>query len=172
MYTWQHGFWIYFFLRSHPQVWQFVAGSMAPDYVYLVLLGILLIEGKLAPAEVLSISPYAMMVHISLRPWVIAIDLIGHSAVIWAGFLLSSLLPPLRWMRAFVVGWGTHILLDAFTHGAYANYWLYPFSMHTVIGPVSFWETSFHAREFRLVNGALMIMATVYLVWQKFKTKK
>lgn len=172
MFTLHHGFWIYFIMRKHPKVWQFVIGSMLPDYVYAGLIAVMLYKGQLGWREIMAINPTIMMSYIPLYPWVVKLDLIGHSVVIWACGLLMTFFPVFNRFFALVIGWGTHLLLDAFTHAAYANYYLYPLSMAAVHSPVSYWEQQYFAREFKWLNGSLMSLAVVYLIYQWWKTKK
>jgi len=165
MQTLHHGFWIYFFTRQHPQVWHFVVGAMLPDYVYVVLLFTLLAQGQLHWSELITMSPATFMAYLPLYPWAIHIDLIGHSIVVWGAAFIFSLWPLFSKGQAFVVGWGTHLLLDGLTHAAYANFYLYPISMFAVHSPVSYWEPAYFAREFKLVNGTLMALVAIYLVY-------
>lgn len=171
MFTLHHGLWIYFFTRRHAQVWQFVAGSMLPDYVYFLMIGLMLIRGQLNFTEITSLSPQVMMFFLPMYPWVVKTDLIGHSVVVWGAAFILTLLPVVNRLQAFVVGWGTHLLFDAFTHGAYANLFLYPLSLYAVHSPVSFWEPAYFAREFNIVNSALMALMAGYILY-KWLSKK
>jgi hypothetical protein len=169
MFTLHHGFWLYFFSRRHPRVWQFVAGSMLPDYIYVVLLAILIAKGEIGWREVFSLSPTTFMTYLPQFPWAMHIDLAGHSAVFWGAAFGLSLLPPLRTFQSFAVGWGTHLLLDGITHAAHANLFLYPVSLLAVHSPVSYWEPAYFAREFKIVNGTLMGLTAAYLVYHWWK---
>lgn len=175
MFTFHHGFWLYFLTRRHPDVWQFVIGSMLPDYIYFVLLGLMLLNGQVQWHGLFDITPAIMMSFLPLYPWVVKIDLIGHSAVIWLVVFILALLPGIRRWRAFVVGWGTHLLLDGITHAEYANFFLYPLSLVAVHSPVSYWEPQYFAREFKLVNGTLIALTTAYLLyhwWHKRRLQR
>jgi len=172
MFTFHHGFWLYFFSRRHPQVWQFVAGSMLPDYVYVALLAVLILKRDIAPGDIFHFSPAAFMTYIPQYPWAIHIDLAGHSAVFWGAAFLFTLLPGFARIQAFVVGWGTHLLLDGVTHAAHANFFLYPLSLAAVHSPVSYWEPAFFAREFKLVNGTLMGLTAAYLIYHWWKKRQ
>lgn len=172
MFTWQHGFWIYFFTRRHDKVWQFVAGSMLPDYIYIVAVAIMFMRRQLSWADLIGMEPTMMMSLLPLYPWVVVIDLIGHSVVIWGIALLLTLLPIIKRSQAFVIGWGTHLLIDGLTHAAYANYFLYPISLISVHSPVSYWEPQYFAQEFRIVNNSLMLIAASYLVYHWWKKKQ
>lgn len=174
MFTFHHGFWLYFFTRRHPQVWQFVIGSMLPDYIYFVLLGYLLVQGQLALTDVLELSPGAFMGYIPVYPWAMYGDLLGHSVVVWGAAFMLTLLPSANRLQAFTVGWGSHLLIDGLTHAAHANFYLYPLSLLSVHSPVSYWEPEYFAREFRLVNGISLALAAAYLLycwWRKRKQK-
>lgn len=171
MFTLHHGLWIYFLTRRHAQVWQFVAGSMLPDYVYFLMVGLMLIRGQLNFSELISLSPQIMMFFLPMYPWVVKIDLIGHSVVIWGSVFILTLLPGVSRLQAFVVGWGTHLLFDALTHGAYANPFLYPLSLYAVHSPVSFWEPAYLAREFNIVNNALMVLMALYILYEWLRKK-
>lgn len=172
MFTFHHGFWIYFFTRRHPDVWQFLIGSMLPDYIYFILIAVMLISGQLPWPELLHMSPGIMMSYLPLYPWVVQIDLIGHSAVIWLAFFILSLFPLARRYQAFIIGWGSHLFLDGITHSAYANFFLYPLSLIAVHSPVSYWEPEFFAREFKLVNGILIGLTTLYLLYHWWRNRR
>ena len=172
MHTLHHGFWIYFFARHHPQVWQFVLGSMLPDYIYVVLLFIIMANGYVTWSELGNLSPKVLMGFVAQFPWVVKIDLIGHSVPIWFGCLMLSLLPGIKHIQSFIIGWGTHLLLDAFTHGAYSNFYLYPIAPYTVESPVSYWEYNYCFREFGYVNTGLMTVVAIYLVYEWWKKRK
>jgi hypothetical protein len=172
MFTFQHGFWLYFFSRRHPQVWQFVVGSMLPDYVYFVLLAILMAKGQLAPLEVLNLSPTTFMTYLPQYPWAMQVDLMGHSAVFWVGAFALTMIPRFSKGQAFVIGWGTHIFIDGITHAAHANFFLYPLTMLVVHSPISYWEPTYFAREFKLVNGTLIGLVAVYLVHHWWKKRR
>lgn len=171
MYTWQHGFWIYFFTRHHPRVWQFLIGSMLPDYIYVIAIAMMLMRGQIAWSSLVSINPATMMSLLPMYPWVVKIDLLGHSVVIWGIAFLLTILPMLKRFQAFTVGWGTHLLIDGLTHAAYANHFLYPLSMLSVHSPVSYWEPQFFAHEFRWLNGTFMMAAFIYLLYERWKQK-
>lgn len=172
MLTWHHGFWIYFFTRHHPNVWQFVAGAMLPDYIYLLAVGIMLMHDQLSWTDLIAMNPMMIMSLLPLYPWVMKIDLLGHSLVIWGIAFLLTLLPVINRGQSFVIGWGTHLLLDSFTHGAYANYYLYPISLSRVHSPISYWENQYFAHEFRLVNGILIAVVASYLIYYWWKKKQ
>lgn len=172
MFTFHHGFWLYFFSRRHPKVWQFVAGSMLPDYVYILLMVVLLVRGEFGWSELFRLSPTTFMTYLPQYPWALYVDLVGHSAVFWGAAFVLSLLPLLSSGQAFVVGWGTHILLDGLTHAAHANLFLYPLSLLAAHSPVSYWEPSYFAREFKLVNGTLMGLTAAYLIYHWWKKRR
>lgn len=167
MYTLHHGFWMYFFSRSHRETWKFVLGSMLPDYIYGVFFIILLINGLIDFQEILSVDPRRLMALLPLYPWVVKLDLLGHSLIVWSFFMVLSMFGRLKILQAFMIGWGSHILVDALTHAAHANFYLYPLSMSQVHSPVSYWDPEYFADEFRLVNGTLMGLVLFYLIGQK-----
>lgn len=172
MFTLHHGFWVYFFMRRHGQVWQFVAGAMLPDYIYFILMGVLTISGQLSLAQVWSVSPQIMMTYLPLYPWAVKADLVGHSAAIWSiGFILS-LVTAIRRIRPFIIGWGTHLLIDSFTHSAYSNYYLYPLSLYAVHSPISYWEPGYFAHEFQAVNNILMAVTAIYMAYTWWRKKR
>lgn len=172
MYTLHHGFWVYFFTRHHSQVWQFVFGAMLPDYIYVVLLGMLLYKGYVTWPEIGSLTPGVLMSLVPIFPWVVKIDLIGHSVVIWVCALAATLLPGVKRIQPFIIGWGTHLLIDALTHGAYSNFYLFPLGAGTVESPVSYWEHSHWSQEYKLINTGLMAVAAIYLLWEWWKKRK
>jgi hypothetical protein len=172
MYTFHHGFWLYFLARRHPLVWHFVIGSMLPDYVYFILIAVLLAQGRLYFADLLQLTPATFMTFLPQYPWAIQIDLIGHSVLIWGAAFCLSLLPAFSRAQALVVGWGTHLLLDGVTHAAYVNFFLYPLSLLGVHSPVSYWEPEYFAKEFKLVNGTLLSLVGVYLFYHWWKKRR
>lgn len=175
MFTPHHGLWLFFFSRRHPKVWQFVIGSMLPDYVYLILLLGLVFNQEVSWREIAGFSPTTFMTYLPLYPWAMTTDLIGHSVVVWGVAMLLALVPVINRLQAFVVGWGTHLLIDGLTHAAHANFFLYPLSLAAVHSPVSYWEPAYFAREFKLVNGALLGLVTVYLLyhwWKKHRSEE
>lgn len=172
MYTLHHGFWIYFFTRHHPKVWQFVSGAMLPDYIYLFLVLILLSKGYVTLSEIRELNPAMLMSLVAMFPWVAKFDLIGHSVPVWFTVLLLSLLPGIKRLQPFIIGWGTHLLIDALTHGVYANFYLYPLAYGTVESPVSYWEHNHWFREFGLINKTAMASAVVYMLWEWWKRRQ
>ncbi len=171
MFTWHHGFWLYFFTRHHPLVWQYVAGSMLPDYIYVIAVAMMLLRGQLSWMDILNIDPKMMMSLLPMYPWVVKIDLIGHSIVIWGIALLLTLLPIAKGLRAIIIGWGTHLLIDSLTHSVYANYLLYPISSFSVHSPISYWEHQFFAFEFKWVNSICIAMAILFLLYEQWRSK-
>lgn len=171
MFTLHHGLWIYFITRRHKQVWQFVFGSMIPDYVYFLVVLYALKQGQLELSAIITLNPYVLMGMIPMYSWAVKADLIGHSVVAWGVVFLITLLPVLNRLQAIVIGWGSHLLLDGLTHGAYANYFLYPLSLYAVHSPVSYWEPNYLAKEFKIVNSILLSLITIYLVY-KWRYKK
>lgn len=172
MFTLHHGFWIYFFSRRHYLVWYYVFGSMLPDYVYAVLAALLLLDGRLSVPELAAMSPKVMMSYLPMVHWAVVADLLGHSVVVWGGFFILAYLSGLKRCKAVAVGWGTHLLLDELTHGAHANYYLYPLSMAAVHSPVSYWEPRYFAEEFKIVNSVLMSLAAFYLLYHWWLHRK
>jgi hypothetical protein len=174
MFTFHHGLWIYFLTRRHAQVWQFVIGSMLPDYVYFIMLILALVRGQIEFSNILSLNPHFLLGILPLYPWAVKADLFGHSVVVWGAFFVIFLIPGLNRLQAFMIGWGSHLFIDGLTHGAYANYYLYPLSLFAVHSPVSYWEPEYLAREFKMVNGVIMSLIIVYLIskwWRKRQVK-
>jgi len=173
MFTFHHGFWMYFFSRRHHQVWQFVIGSMLPDYVYFVLLAVLLVQGRVNLRELFMLSPTTFMTYLPQHPWALQLDLAGHSVVLWSLAFLLALLPVFCRFQAFIVGWGSHLFVDGLTHAAHANFYLYPLSLAAVHSPVSYWEPGYFAKEFILVNETLIGIVAIYLLhsWWKKRQK-
>jgi hypothetical protein len=172
MYTLHHGFWIYFFTRHHPQVWQFVFGAMLPDYIYGVLFVLLLGKGFITWSELGSITPGIMMSFVPIFPWVERIDLIGHSVPVWVCALAASFFPGIKRIQPIIIGWGTHLLIDALTHGAFANFYLFPLGTDTIESPVSYWEPSHWSQEYKLIHTGLMAAAAAYLLWEWWQSRK
>ena len=172
MFTLHHGFWLYFFSRRHHQVWQFVIGSMLPDYVFFVLLAVLLFQRQVDWRELFTLSPATFMTCLPQYRWALQLDLVGHSVVFWGLAFLLALLPIFCRYQAFIIGWGSHLLADGLTHAAHANFYLYPLSLAAVHSPVSYWEPEYFAKEFRLVNGTLVGIVTVYLLYCWWKKRQ
>jgi hypothetical protein len=171
LFTWHHGFWLYFFTRHHPRVWHYVIGSMLPDYIYVIAIAMMLLRGQLSWVDLVNLNPKMMMSLLPLYPWVVKIDLIGHSIVIWSIAFLATLFPITKGFRAFVIGWGTHLLIDSLTHADYANYFLYPISLFSVHSPISYWEHQFFGFEFKWVNGICVTMAILFLIYEQWRKK-
>lgn len=171
MFTLHHGFWMFLISRGHYQMWQFVLGSMLPDYEYFLMLGLMILQDKLGIWQALELSPEQFGSFIPLFPWVQQADLILHSVIYWGLAFIIVLLPWFNQGQAFVVGWGTHLLVDTFTHGAIANFYLYPLSMEQVRGPVSYWEPEYYAHEYRIVHTTLLAAAIIYVVVSWLKKK-
>lgn len=135
------------------------------------MLGIMLIQGNLGIGQALELSPEKFGSYIPFFPWVQQADLVLHSVVYWGLSFIVVLLPWFNRWQAFIVGWGTHLLVDTFTHGAIANFYLYPLSMEQVHGPMSYWEPEYYAHEYSVVHTALLAAAIIYLVtgWLKKK---
>jgi hypothetical protein len=114
------------------------------------------------------------MGYIPVYPWAMYGDLIGHSVVFWGAAFLASLLPVANRLQPLTIGWGSHLFIDGITHAAHANFFLYPISLVAVHSPVSYWEPEYYAWEFRIVNGILMGITAMYLVyywWRKHRQK-
>lgn len=172
MFTWHHGFWIYFLTRHHPMVWYFLLGSMLPDYIYIIAIVFMLLHGQLSWIDLLHLDPAIMMSLLPMYPWVVKIDLIGHSVIVWGIVFITALLIQIKGAQAFVIGWGTHLLIDSLTHAAYGNYLLYPLSLFSVHSPVSYWEIQYFANEFNWINRILMSLAVLYLLCEWLRKKK
>lgn len=65
-----------------------------------------------------------------------------------------------RSLLAFLMGWAGHVLADALTHAEDARSILWPVSERRFQSPVSYWDSSHHARAFTMVeHGALLLLA-------------
>lgn len=144
---------------------------MLPDYIYVIAIAMMLLRGQLSWMDLVNLNPKMLMSLLPLYPWVVKIDLIGHSVVIWSIAFLVTLLPKIKGLRAFVIGWGTHLLIDGLTHAAYANYFLYPISLISVHSPISYWEHQFFGVEFKWVNGICVTVAIIFLLYEKWRKK-
>lgn len=173
MNTIHHGFWMYFFTYRSRAVWQYVLGGVAPDLVYFAMLAVMLWRGDVGWRELLNLNPTLFLSYLPLYHWATKIDLFGHSLVVWLVGLCLTLLPGLAVVRPFVLGWGVHVMIDVFTHSAYAVYFLYPLSLRQVHSPVSYWEPTFFANEFNTVNYFLLFSAALYLLycWWRRRTR-
>lgn len=173
MNTIQHGFWMYFFMRKHSRAGQYVWGAMFPDLIYFAGFLYLLCAGQIIwEAYTFWMNPQVGISFLRSLPWVGWVEFAGHSAVVWLAVLLASTIPALRNSRAFILGWGAHIFIDIFTHVQYAPYLLYPFSWAQYPIGVSYWDNQYHSTEFQWVQGALTLLAVMYLIGSCFKRRR
>jgi hypothetical protein len=173
MNTIQHGFWIYVLARKHPRVYQFVFGAVFPDLVYFAgFLCLLYTEQIPWKTYTFGVNPAVGISYLRSLPWVGWIEFAGHSAVIWLAVSAASLIPAFRNLRAFILGWGSHLLIDTFTHVQYAPYLLYPFSWVQYPIGVSYWDIQYHGKEFQWVQGVLTFLATIYLVYEYYMRRR
>jgi hypothetical protein len=173
MNTLQHGFWLYFITRKSPRVWQYVLGAVFPDLIYIVGFFYLLTSEQI-PWETSSFwtNPTVAISFLRSLPWVGWIEFSAHSALVWLAALLVSFVPVTRYARAFVLGWGSHILIDIFTHVQYAPYLLYPFSWRQYPIGVSYWDAQYHSTEYQWVQGVLTVLAVIYLGYEYWKRRR
>lgn len=173
MNTLQHGFWIYVATRKLDRCWHYVLGAVFPDLIYFVGLLYLLLSGQIPWQEyAFWIHPVVGISYLRSLPWVGWVEFTGHSAIIWLGILCLSIILPVPKVRAFALGWGAHLGLDFFTHVQYAPYLLYPFSWRQFPIGVSYWDYSYHGKEFQRVQDALTILAVIYLLFRYWLNRR
>lgn len=88
-----------------------------------------------------------------------------HSAILVGGLLVtfwtctSRERKRYRLLLAFLVGWAGHVLTDALTHAEDARPILWPLSERRLRSPISYWDSSRHARSFaRVEHGVLLLI--------------
>lgn len=173
MNTLQHGFWLYFATHKHPRVWHYVLGAVFPDLIYILgFLYLLSIKQVFWENWSSWCDPAVGISFLRGLPWVGYVEFTGHSLLIWLVALLASLLPVFRRARDFIFGWGSHILLDVFTHVQHAPYLLYPLSWRQFPIGVSYWDKRYHSMEFQWIQGVLTSLAVSYLVYEYYNARK
>lgn len=173
MNTVEHGFWVYFITRKHHRVWQYVFGAMFPDLIYFVGFLYLLTAGQI-PLHAYTFwnNPAVGISFMRSLPWVGFIEFAAHSAVVWLVVYAASFVPVIRNSRAFILGWGSHLLIDALTHVEYAPYFLYPLSWVQFPIGVSYWDNRYHSTEFQWVQSILTGLAILYLIYEYYARRR
>ncbi len=93
-----------------------------------------------------------------------------HSALPVAALLV--LCHPRGKLLAFLLGWAGHVLADALTHAEDARPMLWPLSQRRFRSPISYWDSSHHARAFALAeHGALLLIAAL-TISRKFRAPR
>jgi hypothetical protein len=195
MMTFDHGFWSYFFFRKRKKfVKFFVLGSMAPDLSYFVAFFYLGSQrGVLTPTlffDLLKLVLSGFSFDMSneslnhLHQFILdmfqneMVDMLrmgAHSLFIWGlvmGVILWKKGGQLSSLKAFLWGWGSHIVVDLFTHVTDAIPIFFPISDIIIRGPISYWNPDYHGREFYTINIAFMIIAVIYLLYEVWKNCK
>jgi hypothetical protein len=172
MHTLQHGFWVYFFTRRHPRVGQFVLGAVFPDLIDIIGILYLLGTGRL-PCNIstLQMSPAVAVSFLRGLPWVNSVEFAGHSLVVWAGVFALSFTSLLKRFQPFIIGWGTHVVIDLLTHVEHAPYLFYPVSWLQIPGIVQYWDIKYHGLEFRWLQDVLTGIAIFYLLYEYSKRR-
>jgi hypothetical protein len=148
-----HAFWAWYPFRRRPWVGPLVAGAILPDLPYVVFFVAAAIEhGPRAfadPALWRSVWAHPLVVGLhSFLPWAVTMLL-----------LISTHAGRSPGVVAFIAGWGSHIVIDMFTHRSdgYPIFW--PLSDYRFPTPVSYWEPAYHSRAFALVcDGAIVVL--------------
>lgn len=167
MNTLQHGFWIYFIARKVKRRWYYVLGAMFPDAMYIAGLLYLLFTGQIPWQEYgFWTHPVVGISYLRSLPWVGWGEFSGHSVIIWLAAGAFSLVFRWQMMRAFVMGWGSHLVIDILTHVTYTPYLLYPLSWQQFPLGLSYWDLAFHGREFQLVQSVTTVLAISYLIYE------
>jgi hypothetical protein len=65
---------------------------------------------------------------------------------------------------AFLLGWAGHVLADALTHAEDARPIFWPFSGWRFGSPISYWDSTRHARAFALVEHAAVLLAAAWML--------
>jgi hypothetical protein len=172
MHTLQHGFWVYFFTRRHPRVGQFVLGAVFSDFIDIIGILYLLGTGRLPwGISTFQMSPAIAISYLRGMPWVNTVEFAAHSLVVWVIVFMLSSTSLLKRFRAFIIGWGTHVVIDILTHMEHAPYLFYPLSWRQIPGIVQYWDIKYHGLEFRWVQAILTGIAILYLIYEYSKRR-
>lgn len=96
-----------------------------------------------------------------------------HSLVIWGIVVIVTGLWIRKWtgLVFFSLGWGFHLLIDALTHITDAHPLFWPISPVRPAGLVSYWEREYGSLGFAWVNGTLIVVAALYMVWDHLRRR-
>ena len=166
MSPYEHFFWNYAIFFRKPWAWKVGIGGVLPDLVYMV-----------------AFFPRVFFYHSFMdwmrdplwdTLWSSSIARSFHSLVIWGGCLLLMLMilkrEPFRNIFPFFIGWGLHILFDAFTHVSDGYALFYPLTDYRFPAPISYWEKAHHAGAYFWISHSLM--AGLILLWIGWKLRQ
>ena len=166
MSPYEHFFWNYAFFFRKPWAWKVGIGGLFPDLVY----GIAFLP------KLFFYRSFMEWMHDPLWDtlWNSFMARSVHSVVVWGACLALMWLilnkATFNYIYPFIIGWGLHILFDAFTHVSDGYAIFYPLSGFQFKAPISYWERAFHAREYFLISHTLM--AVLILLWIGWKLKR
>ncbi|MBF0706568.1 zinc dependent phospholipase C family protein (plasmid) [Alkalihalobacillus hwajinpoensis] len=172
----------------------FVLGAVGPDVIYFIMFFFLAIEKGILNIQLfadvfqLVMSGFEMesssksvnqlhdfILEMFNNPVVDMLRKTGHSLIIWGivyGVVVWRKGLKLTWLHALLFGWVGHIITDLLTHVTDATPIFYPISDVVIKGPVSYWNPNYYGKEFQTINTILIIVATVYMVYDFIKYKR
>lgn len=166
MYPYEHFVWNFAFFYRKSWAWKVGVGGLFPDLIYMV--GFI--------PRMFSYGSFLEWMHDPLWDtlWNSFIAKSAHSLAAWGVFLVLVLIilkrETFRQISPFLLGWGLHIVLDAFTHVSDGYALFFPLSNYRFPAPFSYWERGFYAREFFWISHSLM--AGLLLLWIGLELKK
>jgi hypothetical protein len=155
----EHFFWNYALFHRKPWAWKVGVGGVFPDLVYMV---------PFLP-KILSYRNFMEWMHDPLWDiiWNSTIAKSVHSLVISGALFLMSMIILKRktflHFFPFLLGWSLHISFDALTHVSDGYALFFPLSGYRFPAPVSYWETTYYAREYFWISH--FFMAALFLCW-------
>lgn len=155
MNTHAHALWMFYLARGTAWRRAAVLWGIMPDLAYGPLLLVYHLRNGWSLATHLHAWDWSWAHPLSCGPHSIVICLLGLGLVRW------------RWPAAFtaaLVGWGSHVLIDALTHveDAYPLFW--PLSDHRFPSVVSYWDARYYGREFFIINHTVLCGIGVVLI--------
>ncbi|MBF0706662.1 hypothetical protein IQ283_08565 (plasmid) [Alkalihalobacillus hwajinpoensis] len=183
-----------FFEKKKNLVKWFLLGAVGPDVIYFIMFFFLAIEKGILNTQLfvdvfqLVMSGFEMdsssksvnqlhdfILEMFNNPVVDMLRKTGHSLIIWGivygGVVWRKGLKLTR-LHALLFGWVGHIITDLLTHVTDATPIFYPISDFVIKGPVSYWNPNYYGKEFQTINTILIIVATVYMVYDFIKYKR
>lgn len=71
---------------------------------------------------------------------------------------------PERTLLAFLLGWASHVIVDALTHAGDARPILWPISGRRLEAPISYWDRDRHALLFTLAEHTALLATSTWLL--------
>ena len=163
-------FWPDFFKTHHPFLFFSLLFAILPDLIHDVPYTILVLinKNKLGLKGIKSVIHFAYDVnrnqplkYQALFPQVARLGFFSHSFITFllAAIMLNLIYPPLFW--PFVVGYGSHLLVDVPLHNDYfSSKPLYPFHQLTIPGIITWYNT----KNFQKYNYTALIAVFLLLI--------